>query len=141
MLKHRKKFYIASIVFTIAGIIVLSVFKLNLGIDFSCGTRVEIHSDTTLTQEVVAEKIEKIGLPSDDIVISGENKESAVVRYKEDFTQEEIKTLKSEMTEQFGVEPSVSTVLSTVGKELAKNAIICIDVCGSRNCYLCSIPF
>ena len=121
--KHRKKFYGVFVVFTIAGIIILSVFKLNLGIDFSSGTRVEILSDTTLTQEVVAERIEEIGLPSDDIVLSGENNESAVVRYKQDFTQEEVKTLKVEMTEQFGAEPSVSTVSSTVGKELAKNAI------------------
>jgi len=121
--KHRKKFYGVFVVFTIAGIIILSVFKLNLGIDFSSGTRVEILSDTTLTQEVVAERIEEIGLPSDDIVLSGENNESAVVRYKQDFTQEEVKTLKVEMTEQFGAEPSVSTVSSTVGKELAKNAV------------------
>ena len=106
----------------------MSVFKLNLGIDFSSGTRVEILSDTTLTQEIVAEKIEKIGLPSDDIVLSGENNESAVVRYKEDFTQEEVKTLKLEMSEQFGAEPSVSTVSSTVGEELAKNAVYALGL-------------
>ncbi|PZX07112.1 SecD/SecF fusion protein [Psychrobacillus insolitus] len=126
--KHRKKFYGVFFVFTIAGIIILSVFKLNLGIDFSSGTRVEILSDTTLTQEVVAERIEKIGLPSDDIVLSGENNESAVVRYKQDFTQEEVKTLKLEMSEQFGAEPSVSTVSSKVGEELAKNAVYALGL-------------
>ncbi|MEK3954098.1 protein translocase subunit SecDF [Psychrobacillus sp. FSL K6-1464] len=119
----RKIFYIASITLTIAGIIILSVFKLNLGIDFSSGTRVQIDSTQPLTQEIVTEKIENIGMPSDDIVISGENGDSAVVRYKDDFTQEEIKTLKTEMTEQFGIEPGVSTVSDTVGKELVKNAL------------------
>ncbi|QUG42207.1 protein translocase subunit SecDF [Psychrobacillus sp. INOP01] len=119
----RKIFYIASITLTIAGIIILSVFKLNLGIDFSSGTRVQIESTQPLTQAIVTEKIESIGLPSDDIVISGENGNSAVVRYKDDFTQEEVKTLKTEMTEQFGVEPAVSTVSDTVGKELVKNAL------------------
>lgn len=119
----RKIFYIASITLTIAGIIILSVFKLNLGIDFSSGTRVQIESTQPLTQEIVTEKIESIGMPSDDIVISGENGDSAVVRYKDDFTQEEIKTLKIEMTEQFGIEPGVSTVSDTVGKELVKNAL------------------
>lgn len=119
----RKIFYIASITLTIAGIIILSVFKLNLGIDFSSGTRVQIESTQPLTQELVSEKIESIGLPSDDIVISGENGDSAVVRYKEDFTQEEIKTLKVEMNEQFGKEPLVSTVSPTVGQELVKNAL------------------
>lgn len=119
----RKIFYIASITLTIAGIIILSVFKLNLGIDFSSGTRVQIDSTQPLTQEIVTEKIESIGMPSDDIVISGENGDSAVVRYKDDFTQEEIKTIKTEMTEQFGIEPGVSTVSDTVGKELVKNAL------------------
>lgn len=119
----RKIFYIASITLTIAGIIILSVFKLNLGIDFSSGTRVQIESTQPLTQELVEEKIESIGLPSDDIVISGEKGDSAVVRYKEDFTQEEIKTLKVEMNEQFGKDPSVSTVSPTVGQELVKNAL------------------
>lgn len=119
----RKIFYIASITLTIAGIIILSVFKLNLGIDFSSGTRVQIESTQPLTQAIVTEKIESIGLPSDDIVISGENGDSAVVRYKDDFTQEEIKTLKTEMNEQFGKDPSVSTVSPTVGQELVKNAL------------------
>ena len=99
------------------------MFKLNLGIDFSSGTRVQIESTQPLTQDIVSEKIENIGLPSDDIVISGENGDSAVVRYKDDFNQEEIKTLKTEMTEQFGKEPSVSTVSPTVGQELVKNAL------------------
>ncbi|MEK4486579.1 protein translocase subunit SecDF [Psychrobacillus sp. FSL H8-0484] len=120
---NRKIFYTASIVLTIAGIVVLSVFKLNLGIDFSSGTRVQINSETPLTQEIVSKKIESIGLSSEDIVLSGENGDSAVVRYKEEFSQEEIKTLKAEMTEQFGEEPTVSTVSPTVGKELAKNAL------------------
>ena len=46
----RKKFYVLSMVLLIAGAIMLSVFKLNLGIDFSSGTRVEILSDEALTE-------------------------------------------------------------------------------------------
>lgn len=121
---NRKIFYIASIVLTVAGIIILSVFKLNLGIDFSSGTRVQIDSATPLTQEIVADKLDSIGLSTEDIVISGENSDSAVVRYKDEFSQEEIKTLKADVVDQFGgAEPMVSTVSSTVGKELAKNAL------------------
>lgn len=121
--RSRKIFYILSIVITIAGIIILSTIKLNLGIDFSSGTRVEIQTTESLTKEFVAEKLNKIGLSSDDIVLSGENSENAVIRYKEDFTQDEIKTLKTEMHEQFGIDPTVSSVSPTVGQELAKNGI------------------
>ncbi|GGA35338.1 protein translocase subunit SecDF [Psychrobacillus lasiicapitis] len=119
----RKIFYIASITLTIAGIIILSVFKLNLGIDFSSGTRVDIQSTEPLTKEIVSEKLDKIGLSSDDIVLSGDNNEIAVVSYNEDFTQEEVKTMKTTMTEEFGIDPAVSSVSPTVGRELVKNAI------------------
>ncbi|SER84915.1 protein translocase subunit SecDF [Psychrobacillus sp. OK032] len=119
----RKIFYIASITLTIAGIIILSVFKLNLGIDFSSGTRVEIKSTESLTKEFVSDKLDNIGLSSDDIVLSGENNEIAVVSYNEDFTQEEVKTLKTSMTEEFGIDPGVSSVSPEVGKELAENAV------------------
>ncbi|MFJ7971221.1 protein translocase subunit SecDF [Psychrobacillus sp. NPDC096389] len=119
----RKIFYIASITLTISGIIILSVFQLNLGIDFSSGTRVDIQSTEPLTKEIVSEKLDNIGLSSDDIVLSGENNEIAVVNYKEDFTQEEVKTLKTTMTDEFGIDPTVSSVSPTVGRELAKNAV------------------
>ncbi|WP_313891742.1 protein translocase subunit SecDF [Psychrobacillus sp.] len=122
--RSRKVFYIASIALTVAGIIILTTVKLNLGIDFSSGTRVEIQTDSTLTKEVVAEKLDKIGLSSEDIVLSGDKSENAVIRYVgDDFTQEEIKTLKIEVAKEFGVDPAVSSVSPTVGIELAKNAI------------------
>ncbi|MER2072160.1 MAG: protein translocase subunit SecF, partial [Psychrobacillus sp.] len=120
---NRKIYYTASIILTVAGIVILSVFKLNLGIDFSSGTRVQIDSTTPLTQSIVTEKLDTIGLSSEDIVISGDNSEGAVVRYKDEFTQEEIKNLKADIKEQFGAEPQVSTVSPTVGTELAANAM------------------
>src|SRR5699024_4736413 len=40
--KHRKKFYSISSLLIISGIVILAVFRLNLGIDFLSGTRVEI---------------------------------------------------------------------------------------------------
>ncbi|WP_144511184.1 protein translocase subunit SecDF [Bacillus sp. FJAT-22090] len=120
---NRKIFYIASIVLTVAGIIVLSTLHLNLGIDFSRGTRVEIQSNSPLTKEFVADKLDKIGLSSEDIVLSGDKNQNAVIRYKDDFSQDEVKTLKTEMTKEFGIDPTVNTVSPTVGRELAKNAI------------------
>ncbi|WP_075618178.1 protein translocase subunit SecDF [Paenisporosarcina indica] len=119
----RKKFFTASIVFIIIGMILVGVFRLNLGIDFSSGTRVEILSEDSLTKEEVITYLESIEHPSEDIVISGENSEIGVIRFVEDFSQEEINGLKSTIKEDYGVEPNISTVSPTVGKELVKNAI------------------
>ena len=118
----RKRFYVISTVLLTAGIIMLAVFKLNLGIDFSSGTRIEILAEKPLTKEVVTDYLEEIGHPSNDIVISGESGNIGVIRYKEEFKQEEINKLKTEIATEYGAEPNISTVSSTVGEELALNA-------------------
>ncbi|RKQ20196.1 protein translocase subunit SecDF [Ureibacillus endophyticus] len=120
---NRKKFYSFSIIILLVGAIILGVFKLNLGIDFSSGTRVEILADKSITQEEITEYIDKIGFPSENVIISGEEQNNASIRYKEDLSQKEILDLKASVLKDYGHEPSVSTVSPTVGRELVKNAI------------------
>ncbi|MFC7364744.1 MULTISPECIES: protein translocase subunit SecDF [Bhargavaea] len=125
---NRRKFFTASIIFLIAGAVVLGMFRLNLGIDFSSGTRVEVLSNEPLTQEEVSATLEEAGHPTEDILISGENKEIAVFRYKEDLNQGEINQLKAELGDLYGHEPNISTVSPTVGRELAENAVKALTI-------------
>ncbi|MHA6259297.1 protein translocase subunit SecDF [Sporosarcina sp. CAU 1771] len=118
----RKRFYVISAILLTTGIIVLGIFKLNLGIDFAGGTRVEILADERLSADEISEFVETIGLSSSDIVISGDAGNIGVVRFKEEFKQAEINSLKSAIAEEYGAEPNVSAVSDTVGKELAMNA-------------------
>ena len=119
----RKRFYTISAVLLLTGVVVLGIFKLNLGIDFSSGTRVEIQAEQPLVSEEIIDYLEEIGHPSSDIVISGETSNIGVIRFKDDFKQEEVNQFKSDIAQEFGVEPNISTVSSTVGEELAKNAV------------------
>lgn len=119
----RKKFFTASIAFIVLGIIILGVFRLNLGIDFSSGTRVEILSEDTLTKSEITSYLESIDYPSEDVVISGDQNEIGVIRYVDDFTKDEVIDLTSQINQEFGADPTISTVSPTVGKELAKNAV------------------
>ncbi|GKV54392.1 protein translocase subunit SecDF [Sporosarcina sp. NCCP-2222] len=118
----RKRFYAISIILIVAGVVALGIFKLNLGIDFSSGTRVEILSDKSLTTEEVSKSLEGIGHSTDDIVISGDKKEIGVARFKTEFKQEEVNKIKADLKSKYGHEPNVSTVSDTVGKELVRNA-------------------
>ncbi|MEB2279120.1 protein translocase subunit SecDF [Lysinibacillus xylanilyticus] len=120
---NRKKFYTFSLAILVAGLVVLGIFRLNLGIDFQSGTRVQIEADQTLTKEDVSKYLDSIGFSSEDIVLAGEKNNSAVIRYKDDLSQAEILKFKKEAGKKYGHEPSVSTVSPTVGKELVKNAI------------------
>lgn len=125
---NRKKFYTLSLAILVVGAIILGIFKLNLGIDFSSGTRVEILSEEQTTQEEIKDYLENIGFPSEKIVISGEEQNTAVVSYKDDLNQQEILDLKAAIIKDYGHEPSVSTVSPTVGQELAKNAIYALAI-------------
>ncbi|WKA52477.1 protein translocase subunit SecDF [Planococcus liqunii] len=126
--KHRNKFFIASIALIVAGMVVIGVFRLNLGIDFSSGTRVEITADSAVTKEQVESFLSENGYPTEDVVISGDNSNIGVTRYVEEFSQEEINTLKAAAMEEFNHEPNISTVSPTVGQELAKNAVYALAI-------------
>ena len=125
---NRKKFYALSLTILVAGLVVLGVFRLNLGIDFSHGTRVEILADETLTKEEVSQYLDSIDFPSEDIVLSGEENKTAVIRYKDDLSQADILKFKKVVGKDYGHDPTVSAVSATVGKELVKNAIYALSL-------------
>lgn len=124
--KHRKKFFTFSVVSILVGLILLLTLRLNLGIDFSSGTRIDVLANEPITAEAVQEDLDYLKIKTSDIVISGNDKEIGVVRYKGVLTKDEIASLKSYFNDKYGHEPSVSTVSPTVGKELAKNAFIAV---------------
>ncbi|MFE4897735.1 protein translocase subunit SecDF [Peribacillus butanolivorans] len=129
--KHRKVFYSISIGVTIIGIIFLFVFRLNLGIDFTSGTRIEIASKDVLTTQQVRTEMKKVGIAADDIKdvrLAGQENKNAVVRTVGVLNKQEIAELKDYFKKDYGTEPNVSTVSPTVGKELAKNAMFALAI-------------
>lgn len=127
-IKSRNKFFMASAILIGIGLIALLVFRLNLGIDFAAGTRVEVMSDSKLTAAQLKEELKQVDLETNDIVISGDNGEIGVARFKTVLSKDKISELKSHFKEEFGAEPNVGTVSPTIGKELAKNAMIAVAI-------------
>ncbi|WP_061811264.1 protein translocase subunit SecDF [Rossellomorea vietnamensis] len=125
---QRKKFFTLSAVLITAGIIILAIFRLNLGIDFVSGSRMEILADQSLKTEQVQDELKEIKLPSDDVVISGDQNNIAVVRYTDDLNKDDIAKLKDHFNKLYGAEPSISTVSPVIGKELAQNAMIAVAI-------------
>lgn len=139
--KNRKVYYIISSSVMVLGIVALFVFKLNLSIDFTSGTRLEITADESLTTEQVKVDIEELGINSDDIVLSGDNSETAVVRTADDLSKEEVLEVKDYFHEKYGHDPNISTVSPTVGKELAKNAFLSVFIASVGIIIYVSIRF
>ncbi|MBT2616736.1 MULTISPECIES: protein translocase subunit SecDF [unclassified Bacillus (in: firmicutes)] len=142
--KHRKVFYGISIGVTIIGIIFLLVFRLNLGIDFTSGTRIEIASKDVLTTQQVKTEMKKVGIDEDDIKdvrLAGQDNKNAVVRTVGVLDKQEIAELKDHFKKDHGAEPNVSTVSPTVGKELAKNAMVALAIASIGIILYVSIRF
>ncbi|WP_203333101.1 protein translocase subunit SecDF [Planococcus beigongshangi] len=125
---NRNKFFTASLVLIAAGAIIIGIFQLNLGIDFAGGTRVEVTSDSSLTQQEVEEFLGEAGFPSENVVISGDTSNIGVARYTDDFTQTEIEELKQAAIDTYGQEPNVSTVSNQVAIELIQNALYALGI-------------
>lgn len=124
--KHRNKFFMFSALLVFVGAILLSTLGLNLGIDFTAGTKVELLSNEPLTANLIAEEFESIGLTPDSIVLAGDKQEIAYASFIGNLDQEEILKVQNHFREKLDNDPNISSVSPTVGKELARNAFISV---------------
>lgn len=95
---------------------------MNLGIDFSSGTKLTISSDSAITSEEVEEKLESLGYKNFSYQESGDTTVYATT--KESLTTDQLTGIKTAFTEVYGIEPGDNVVTPVVGKELVRNAII-----------------
>ena len=137
--KHAKKFFIFSGLLIIAGLIILSIFRLNLGIDFTSGTRVDIETDGSDSVAQVEETLESLDVPPDNITTSGEA--MVVARYTSDLSQEEVNSVQTTFSEMYDHEPMISTVSPTIGQELVRNALLALAIASIGIIIYTSIRF
>ncbi|TCP32266.1 preprotein translocase SecF subunit [Scopulibacillus darangshiensis] len=129
--KHRNKFFIFSSVLTVIGIIFLFVFGMNLGIDFSKGTRIDIKGTHALSTEKVDQQVQKLGYKPKETILSGNNKDIVTIRLNEVLDKEQIAEMKTAFKDSVGVDKNnvnISTVSPQVGRDLAKNAFYAVII-------------
>ncbi|MBF0713432.1 protein translocase subunit SecD [Gemella sp. GH3] len=120
--KHMNKFFALSVVIIIAGTISLSTFKLNLGIDFSSGTRIDVMSDSQITQDQIKSDLDSLQVKEEKIVFTPDNKQ-ATIHSKDNFDQEKTLKVKEYFSSKYNKDANISVVSPIIGKELAKNAL------------------
>ncbi|MBE9428312.1 protein translocase subunit SecDF [Staphylococcus warneri] len=124
--KLAKPLISLSILIVVVGLVILYIFKLNLGIDFSAGTRVDLQSKEALTQSKVEKVVKDVGLDPDQIQINGSGNKNATVQFKQDLSQAKDNQLSDKMKSEFGNAPQINTVSPLIGQELAKNAMLAL---------------
>ena len=94
---------------------------VNLGIDFSSGTRLTISSTEAINIDHVETIMDDLGYGNNfNYQLSGENTVYATT--KDALEVEELKVIKSTFFNEYGVEPGDVVVTPTVGKDLIQNA-------------------
>ena len=121
-MKLAKPLLTLSVLIVIVGAVILFIFRLNLGIDFSSGTRVDFTTDNKVKQDKVTETFDKANYKPDQISI-GESGKNVTVQFKDDLNKNQVSKLKNMVHDKFGHDPTVNTVSPLIGQELAKNAM------------------
>ncbi|MGH0940119.1 protein translocase subunit SecDF [Bacillus mycoides] len=137
------KFFLFSVVVVIAGAIILPIFKMNLGIDFASGTRIDLQSKQALTVSDVHKDFNelKIDVKEENIVPTGNDNKGIAVRTLGVLSKDEIAKTKTFFHDKYGTDPNVSTVSPTIGKEIARNAFIAVLIASAVIVLYVSIRF
>lgn len=125
---HRKKFFIGSLSIIGLGIISLLIFGLNLSVDFTSGTRIEINTGDQADEEVLNDAFDELGYQIQALSFSGGNNEFAIIRLSEQLDQEEVALVRGELQSIYDTEANVSTVSPVVGQQLARNALLAVVI-------------
>ncbi len=139
-IKHNKIFLTISLVIVILGIVSLFVFGLNLGIDFTSGSRIEISLGQSFTEEEIIELLEKVeteskaaGLKDLDLTPSlimavGNDNDSVVLRFDETIESAVLPIIKDVFSSKYGenVDLAESKIDPTIAQETAKNALFAV---------------
>ena len=141
-IKHKKVFYIISIVIIVVGIGFMGVRGLNYGIDFTGGTMIQMDMGEKVDISDVEKAIKEYDLDP-EIIYSGENNEQIVIRTIESLSSDQRHEVIHAINEAFGTtdEDVVAQELfgPSIGKELRNNAILAIIL--ASICMLIYIRF
>ena len=95
---------------------------LNLGIDFSSGTKLTVNSNIILDEATITSDFETLGLVNFNVQMSGTK--VAYITTKEALTRTQIDTFNTTMKQKYGLSMNDNVVTPMIGNELVKNAII-----------------
>jgi preprotein translocase subunit SecF len=124
----RYWFFIISAILIIPGLIILGIFGLKLGIDFSSGTAMTLHFERELDISELRQELSTIGYPKASVQPAG--KGDFFIRVQE-ISTEEIKKLTTDLESGLSTKVTVSSLYSVspvVAEGTVRNTAIAIIV-------------
>lgn len=123
--KHRKIWYVISLLVILPGLFSLITRGLNLGIDFTGGNMIELKMSPSVTTEQVREAVDQLGYGSSRIQQSGND--TYLIRTKELQEEESAKFISNLQAKLQDVQLLRNErVGPVIGRELTMNAILAL---------------
>ncbi|MBN7772436.1 protein translocase subunit SecD [Clostridium aminobutyricum] len=126
-IKHRKIFYIISIVIIISGLAVGGIRGYNYGIDFTGGTMMQFDMGKQVELSKVDDTLNAVGIKASELVYAGKNNTEIIIRTMDSLDNEARNQVIAEFNKDFGITEknvlSVEQFGPSVGKDLRMNAL------------------
>lgn len=97
---------------------------LNLGIDFTSGTKLQIESEQAIDKAKLQTQLEELGIQANSVKVNGEKNNIAVIFSKNAIDETTMNKAKATLSETYGAEVSDNVVQPIIGRELVRNAVI-----------------
>jgi len=123
-IKRRKVFYIISLLIIIPGLVSLVMNGLNMGIDFTGGSIVQVQMDPSIQSAQVRSALKEIGMERADVSKSGNQFLIRTTELDQKQTRELLDTLESKFKNVEFL--SAESVGASIGKELTNKAILAV---------------
>ncbi|RAV09203.1 protein translocase subunit SecF [Paenibacillus contaminans] len=124
--RNKKWFLSCSTAILIAGLLVVMIKGLNLGVDFQSGTRLDIHVgrafETDEITEIIQEQLPSVGMKP--VVKVGNDGFSAATTFSKPIPAEELHLVESKLKDVYGGQVSAEevTVDAMIAKEMVRKA-------------------
>jgi preprotein translocase subunit SecF len=138
-IKRRKVFYIISLLIIIPGLVSLVMNGLNLGIDFTGGSIIQVQMDPTVQSAQVRSALKEIGMERADVSKSGNQFLIRTTELDQKQTRELLDTLESKFKNVEFL--SAESVGASIGKELTNKAILAVIIAALAMLVYISLRF
>jgi SecD/SecF fusion protein len=129
IIKHRKIYYIVSILLITIGLLVGGIRGFNYGIDFTGGTMMNIDMGKQVATQDIKDVFANYGVDTDQmqIVYSGENLDTVIIKTRDALDNSVRTKIINDFEDQFGITNEdvlgIELFGPSVGKELQENAL------------------
>ncbi|MBO2943416.1 protein translocase subunit SecF [Paenibacillus sp. F411] len=118
-------FYMFSIALTVAGLIFLSVFNLNYGVDFRSGSNVDVTTEKSLTEAQLQPIVDGLDVGDQTTITPGSDRIN--IRFSDVLSEQQDAALKAGILQlDASASFEVNTVDPEMARELGRNAIYAV---------------